>query len=253
MKAVKILQLRNHSVEGNRIFDVLFADDENFNDEDNFISENTVLMGQYLGFFPNIEKLKKANIRLHLNEIKRIWKQFLTKLRKRRVMWEIEYRESRNNRQNSTSGGPAVNLRPHPDNSTSAGHVVANNNEYEWKPFNPSKGTPDWLKDNGPAVRAVNLQSARPAVSNNNTNLDPIPKGPPSWHIDNVQAVQDVNLQSARPVVANNGDNTHKNKYPSLYRAARQPTQAFEVLPTIQPNNQQTTESLLQILEALKN
>jgi hypothetical protein len=220
-RLTKILRLRDDSVKYNSIFDVLFIDDENFNDDDRFINDNIVLMGKHLGFFTNIEEFndvrRQANISVNSKEIKLRWKRFLTELRKKRVIWEIEYRESKNNRQNSTLGGPAVNLQQRPDNRTSAGHVVANNNEYEWKHFNPSNGTPDWLIDN------------------------------------------------EEPAIANNGDREHQKMmnhlgaHPELLKAVRQPatnrrpTKAFEVLPTIPSNNQQTTESLLQRLAELLN
>ena len=254
-RLTKILRLRDHYVEDNSIFDVLFADVENFNYEDNFISKNTVLIGQYLGFFLNIEELKPEqqaqDIKLNSIKIKKRWKLFLTELRKIRVIWEIEYCESIN-RQNSTSAGPAVNLRPRPDNSTSAGPAVANNNEWEF--FNPLKKPPHWLEDNGPAVKLQ--QSGETEADKNNNQSWKAAKKTPNWLKEEDSGVFLASILSNKE---HQEMMSHVRAHSGLSTAVRpaainrRPIQPFEVLSTTPPNKQPNTRTLEERLAALLN
>ena len=252
-RLTKILRLRDHYVEDNSIFDVLFADVENFNYEDEYIDNNTVLMGQYLGFFSIIEKLKPANISFHSKEIKMKWKRFLATLRQIRVIWEIEYRESKNNRQNSTSGGPAVNLRQNPNNNrTSAGQAVANNNE--WESFNSLKKPPHWLEDNGPAVKLQ--QSGETEEDKNNNQSWKAAKKTPNWLKEEDSGVFLASILSNKE---HQEMMSHVRAHSGLSTAVRpaainrRPIQPFEVLSTTPPNKQPNTRTLEERLAALLN
>ena len=186
----RIISLRNMK-DASCFFNILFSDDLPEAEEKDFIRNNVVMFGKYLGRIPDGVLPNKSTILTLIPIITKLWINFLIELREIRVMWEasealrLQSNQNPNNKSNFARAGPATHLQSNQNqnnNSNFARAGPATNLQPRQNLNNNSNKKPAKLTEAEITESELNnLDLALFANNLNNAALAEQPKKPPSY------------------------------------------------------------------------